>query len=105
MAANDDQGMPVPDTAPRAQSAVLGLKPISPNLEPQVRLFVAELRSVFGQLEISLGEFARRHYRDKSGLSRFLSGNRIPSRELLDELIAEITRLRGIPLTDRKSVV
>ena len=99
MAVNDDQETPSPETPPWGEQATLGLKPLSPNLEPEVYRFVAELRIIFGHTGISLGEFARRHYRDKSALSRYLSGNRIPSRDLLDELIAEITGLRGLPLS------
>ncbi|MGD0609139.1 MAG: hypothetical protein ABSA53_36870 [Streptosporangiaceae bacterium] len=99
MTASDDREITPPDMPPRAESATLGLKPISLDLEPAVQQFVTELRRVFSKLEISLGEYSRRNYRDKSVLSRYLSGNRIPSRELLDELIDEISRTRSIPLS------
>jgi serine/threonine protein kinase len=99
MAKSDDREMALPDLPTRVEATVAGLKPLPPDLEPDVLRFVTELRRIFGQLEMSLGQYARLHYRDKSGLSRYFSGNRIPSRELLDELIADVTRMRGIPLT------
>src|SRR6266487_2006732 len=99
MTANDDQETPSPEVPPGVERVTLELKPLSRDLEPEVYRFVVELRGIFGYLGISLGEFARRHYRDKSVLSRYLSGNRIPSRELLDELIAEVTSLLDVPLT------
>lgn len=95
----DDQVVPLPDLPERVEAAVTGLRPMSLNLEPDVARFAEELRRIFGGLEMSLGQYAHIHHRDKSGLSRYLSGSRVPPRAILDELISDFTKICGIPLT------
>jgi glycerol-3-phosphate dehydrogenase len=91
--------MSVPDLPAADRAAGFDLKPASAELEPEVLRFVTELRQIFGQLGTTLGQYARFHHRDKTGLSRYLSGARIPPRAILDELVADITRTQGAPMT------
>ena len=50
----DDHDVATPYLPARADAAVLGLKPIPADLEPDVVRFVTELRRIYGQLEVTL---------------------------------------------------
>lgn len=99
---DDDRGVPSSNLSPRPGPDAAGsteLKPISPELEPEVLAFVTELRRMFALLEMSLGQYARLHHRDKSGLSRYLNGTRVPPRAIIAEILTDITKTLGTPVT------
>ena len=75
------------------------LKPLDPDLRPEVRVWVDELREVWQATGLSMGQFAVLHPFDKGTISRYLSGHRVPGeRHFLDTLL---TRLEcyGRPVT------
>jgi hypothetical protein len=68
-----------------------GLKPLDPELRPEVRAWVDELRTVWHAAGLSIGQFAVRHPFDKGTVSRYLSGHRVPSdRHFLDMLLSTL---------------
>jgi transcriptional regulator with XRE-family HTH domain len=68
-----------------------GLKPLDPELRPEVRAWVHELRTVWQAAGLSMGQFAVRHPFDKGTVSRYLSGQRVPSdRHFLDMLLSTL---------------
>jgi hypothetical protein len=68
-----------------------GLKPLDPELRPEVRAWVHELRTVWHAAGLSIGQFAVRHPFDKGTVSRYLSGQRVPSdRHFLDMLLSTL---------------
>jgi hypothetical protein len=76
-----------------------GLKPLDPELRPEVRAWVRELRTVWQAARLSIGQFAVRHPFDKGTVSRYLSGHRVPSdRHFLDMLLSTLES-NGQPVT------
>ena len=75
------------------------LKPLDPDLRPEVRLWVDELREVWQATGLSMGQFAVLHPFDKGTISRYLSGHRVPGeRHFLDTLLTTLETY-GRPVT------
>jgi hypothetical protein len=75
------------------------LKPLDPDLRPEVRMWVDELRAVWQATGLSMGQFAVLHPFDKGTISRYLSGHRVPGeRHFLDTLLSTLERY-GRPVT------
>jgi hypothetical protein len=76
-----------------------GLKPLDPDLRPEVRTWVDELRAVWQATGLSMGQFAVLHPFDKGTISRYLSGQRVPGeRHFLDTLLSTLETY-GRPVT------
>jgi transcriptional regulator with XRE-family HTH domain len=77
----------------------VGLKPLDPDLRPEVRTWVDELRAVWQATGLSMGQFAVLHPFDKGTISRYLSGQRVPGeRHFLDTLLTTLDSY-GRPVT------
>jgi hypothetical protein len=75
------------------------LKPLDPDLRPEVRVWVDELRAVWQATGLSMGQFAVLHPFDKGTISRYLGGHRVPGeRHFLDTLLATLESY-GRPVT------
>jgi len=75
------------------------LKPLDPDLRPEVRVWVDELRVVWQATGLSMGQFAVLHPFDKGTISRYLSGHRVPGeRHFLDTLLTALESY-GRPVT------
>jgi flagellar motility protein MotE (MotC chaperone) len=75
------------------------LKPLDPDLRPEVRVWVDELRTVWQTTGLSMGQFAVLHPFDKGTISRYLSGQRVPGeRHFLDTLLTTLES-RDRPVT------
>jgi transcriptional regulator with XRE-family HTH domain len=75
------------------------LKPLDPDLRPEVRVWVDELRAVWQAGGLSMGQFAVLHPFDKGTISRYLSGHRVPGeRHFLDTLLTTLESY-GRPVT------
>ena len=75
------------------------LKPLDPDLRPEVRVWVDELRGVWQTTGLSMGQFAVLHPFDKGTISRYLSGHRVPGeRHFLDTLLTTLESY-GRPVT------
>ena len=75
------------------------LKPLDPDLRPEVRVWVDELRGLWQASGLSMGQFAVLHPFDKGTISRYLSGHRVPGeRHFLDTLLTTLDS-RGRPVT------
>jgi transcriptional regulator with XRE-family HTH domain len=78
---------------------VSALKPLDPDLRPEVRVWVDELRAVWQAAGLSMGQFAVLHPFDKGTISRYLSGHRVPGeRHFLDTLLTTLDGY-GRPVT------
>ncbi|MFH8776219.1 hypothetical protein [Streptomyces sp. NPDC017958] len=63
---------------------------------PELRQVLAKaLRGAFEVMQITLREYARRHHLSVSVVSRYLSGNRLPSKDFIEKTI----ELAGTRLT------
>jgi hypothetical protein len=75
------------------------LKPLDPELRPEVRVWVDELREVWQATGLSMGQFAVLHPFDKGTISRYLGGHRVPGeRHFLDALLTTLDS-HGRPVT------
>jgi hypothetical protein len=75
------------------------LKPLDPELRPEVRMWVDEVRAVWQATGLSMGQFAVLHPFDKGTVSRYLSGHRVPGeRHFLDTLLTTLESY-GRPVT------
>jgi hypothetical protein len=75
------------------------LKPLDPDLRPEVRVWVDELRAVWLATGLSMGQFAVLHPFDKGTISRYLGGHRVPGeRHFLDTLLTTLESY-GRPVT------
>jgi hypothetical protein len=75
------------------------LKPLAPDLSPEVRVWVDELRAVWQATGLSMGQFAVLHPFDKGTISRYLGGHRVPGeRHFLDMLLTTLESY-GRPVT------
>jgi hypothetical protein len=75
------------------------LKPLDPDLRPEVRVWVDELRAVWQATALSMGQFAVLHPFDKGTVSRYLSGQRVPGeRHFLSTLLTTLESY-GRPVT------
>lgn len=84
----------VPDRVP-----VRNLAPLSADLDPEVRVFTETMRSLYGALEISLSRFAAQVHSDKSVVSRYMSGERLPPRDFIGRLLKAFFDKKGRPVT------
>jgi hypothetical protein len=90
----DDERMPEMSSLP-----AVALKPLDPDLRPEVRQWVDELRAVWQTTGLSMGQFAVLHPFDKGTISRYLSGHRVPGeRHFLDTLLTTL-ETHGRPVT------
>jgi transcriptional regulator with XRE-family HTH domain len=90
----DDGNMPEVSFLPAS-----ALKPLDPDLRPEVRVWVEELRAVWQATGLSMGQFAVLHPFDKGTVSRYLSGHRVPGeRHFLDTLLTTLETY-GRPVT------
>ena len=81
------------------------LKPLDPDLRPEVRAWVDELRAVWRVTGLSMGQFAVLHPFDKGTISRYLSGQRVPGeRHFLDTLLTTLESY-GRPVTPGRARV
>ncbi|MCA2178437.1 SpoIIE family protein phosphatase [Nonomuraea glycinis] len=65
------------------------LASLKPDLIPQVMAWAAELRTHFATLNMTISLFARLSHIDKGAVSRYLSGERVPTdRSFLDQILA-----------------
>ncbi|WP_024935212.1 DUF5753 domain-containing protein [Actinomadura welshii] len=90
------------DIMPRgsvAPPASMGLRPLSPNLDPEVQAWVEELRGLWGQVGMSQGRFARTYHFDKSVVSRYLNGHRVPGDQSFLERLLAIKAERGMEVS------
>jgi hypothetical protein len=77
-----------------------GLKPLDPELKPEVRAWVGELRGIWQAAGLSMGQFAVRYPFDKGTISRYLSGQRVPGeRHFLDMLLSALESNNRRPVT------
>ncbi|WP_228648536.1 PP2C family protein-serine/threonine phosphatase [Microtetraspora sp. AC03309] len=76
------------------------LKPLSPELSPQVMVWAAELRAQFTALGMSISLFCRLHPIDKGTVSRYLNGKRVPADRWFLDKILTIRASTGTPVTD-----
>jgi len=75
------------------------LKPLDPDLRPEVRAWVGELRAVWQAAGLSMGQFAVLYPFDKGTISRYLGGHRVPGdRHFLDTLLTTLESY-GRPVT------
>jgi len=83
--------MPEISNWPASSWPASGLKPLDPELSPEVRTWVGELREVWQAAGLSMGQFAVRYPYDKGTISRYLSGQRVPGeRHFLDMLLSAL---------------
>ncbi|WP_433478763.1 hypothetical protein ACQPZP_18010 [Spirillospora sp. CA-142024] len=80
------------DIAPRSPAGPgpLGaLKPLDPELSPEVQAWAQEVRTLWSAVGMSVNRFARLNHIDKGTVSRYLNGRRVPGdRWFLDRLLA-----------------
>jgi transcriptional regulator with XRE-family HTH domain len=97
-----DSGRRITDDGNMSEISVLPasvLKPLDPDLRPEVRVWVDELREVWQATGLSMGQFAVLHPFDKGTISRYLSGHRVPGeRHFLDTLLSTLDSY-GRPVT------
>src|SRR5579872_906302 len=77
------------------------LRPLEEDLPGPTRALAEALRTLFEQLGVSLTRYAVSASWDKSVVSRYLSGERIPPWNFIRDLLVQATRLRddGAPPT------
>jgi transcriptional regulator with XRE-family HTH domain len=66
---------------------------------PEVAALATELTKLFKGLEIPQQQYAVRVTMDKSTVSRYLNGRRVPTQDFIDRLFVEIERHRGVAIT------
>ncbi len=71
-----------------------GLAPLNGTLIPQSAALATELRTLFSGLDVSITRYAARVHMDKSVVSRYLSGERIPRWEFVHQLLVESALVR-----------
>lgn len=70
-------------------------KELDPALPPEQRALADALRGLFDCLGLSLTRYAVRAHLDKSTLSRYLSGQKVPPWSVVHDLLLQSTKLRG----------
>lgn len=76
------------------------LEPLPSNMRPEAKALASELRTLLAGLDISMTRYAARVFRDKSVISRYLSGERIPDWQFVHELLVQSTlKQSGTPPT------
>ncbi|WP_435823863.1 response regulator [Kitasatospora aureofaciens] len=73
------------------------LQPLSPDLNEQCRAFAEALRSLFAGLRpaVSVRRYSSRRHLSPGALSRYLSGQRIPSWDFVQDLLTDVGADRG----------
>ncbi|MFJ9099530.1 hypothetical protein ACIRJM_13725 [Streptomyces sp. NPDC102405] len=66
---------------------------------PEVAALATELTKLFKGLEIPQQQYAVRVAMDKSTVSRYLNGRRVPTQDFIDRLFVELERNRGAAIT------
>lgn len=64
-----------------------------------VEVFALHLRTLFASLDISQRQYALRHHYDRGTVSRYFSGQRLPERAFIEQLLDEIGDHLGHPVT------
>ncbi|MFJ4185229.1 response regulator [Kitasatospora sp. NPDC089509] len=74
-----------------------GLQPLSPELNRECRAFAEALRSLFAGLRpaVSVRRYSSRRHLSPGALSRYLSGQRIPSWQFVQDLLTDVGADRG----------
>ena len=75
------------------------LKPLEPELKPEVREWVGGLRDVWETAGLSIGQFAVLHPFDKGTISRYLNGRRVPSDHHFLNMLLSTLASNGRPVT------
>jgi hypothetical protein len=75
------------------------LKPLDPDLRPEVRVWVDELRALWQATGLSMGQFAVLHPFDKGTISRYLSGHRVPGERHFLSMLLTTLESHGRPVT------
>lgn len=65
----------------------------------EVAALATELTKLFKGLEIPQQQYAVRVTMDKSTVSRYLNGRRVPTQDFIDRLFVELERHRGVAIT------
>lgn len=65
---------------------------------PEVAAVGIVLTKLFNTLGVTQSAYAHRVHRDKSSVSRYLSGSRLATQEFIDRLIQEVEAHAGAPL-------
>ncbi|MER7671684.1 response regulator [Kitasatospora sp. NPDC096128] len=73
------------------------LQPLSPDLNEECRAFAEALRSLFAGLwpAVSVRRYSSRRHLSPGALSRYLSGQRIPSWQFVQDLLTDVGADRG----------
>ena len=92
----DDEAMP--DIACRSQAP---LQPLDPGLSPEVVAWVTELRKIWVAMGLSMNQFVSvaRFNIDKSTISRYLNGKRVPPDPYFLERLLQIQEGKGKSIT------
>ncbi|MGW4649800.1 helix-turn-helix domain-containing protein [Kitasatospora sp. NPDC004289] len=80
-------------------SAGMSFEPIPGTVDGVCRELAQELRTLASRLGISMTRYARDVHRDRSTLSRWLSGVAVPPADFLDRLTSDVEAATGLPLT------
>ncbi|MFD7450189.1 response regulator [Kitasatospora sp. NPDC059827] len=77
------------------------LQPLSPDLNEECRAFAEALRSLFAGLwpTVSVRRYSSRRHLSPGALSRYLSGQRIPSWQFVQDLLTDVGADRGTVAT------
>ncbi|GHJ40969.1 PleD family two-component system response regulator [Streptomyces sp. TS71-3] len=75
------------------------LRPLAQDLTPESRALAMALRELFEGLEVSVRRYAARRVRDAGTFSRYLSGTRLPPREVVTDLFTDVAEHRGMAAT------
>lgn len=75
------------------------LQPLAGDLTPEAGALAAALRELFDGLGITVRRYAARRHRDAGTLSRYLSGNRMPPWEVVNDLLTDLAEHLGRPVT------
>lgn len=67
---------------------------------PEVAALGNVLTQLFNTLGITQSAYAHRVHLDKSAISRYLSGSRLPSQDFIDRLVRDVEEQAGTPLQD-----
>ncbi|MBB5935395.1 ATP-binding SpoIIE family protein phosphatase [Streptomyces zagrosensis] len=76
-----------------------GLAPMRADLSPEAQQLADNLRSLFRSLNLSVTRYAARRFLDKSAVSRYLSGTRMPPWEFVHNLLHDVAEHSGNSVT------
>ncbi|AXI76816.1 ATP-binding SpoIIE family protein phosphatase [Peterkaempfera bronchialis] len=81
------------------QGSVTEMRGTDTRAKAEVLALSAFLKQLFALLETSLTRYAVRCHRDKGAVSRYLSGQRVPPQDFVDDLLCHVTEITGQPVT------